>query len=49
MFDPPCLDLVGLPLRPLTDSQLHVGLSSDREFGPRGKWSRLVELSDAMK
>jgi len=22
---------------------------SDREFGPRGKWSRLVELSDAMK
>jgi len=22
---------------------------SDREFGPRGKWPRLVELSDAMK
>jgi len=23
--------------------------ASDREFGPRGKWPRLVELSDAMK
>jgi hypothetical protein len=23
--------------------------TSDREFGPRGKWPRLVELSDAMK